>query len=191
MDGLIAALAAGSLIPTIAFVIKKLIVDQVFKNISKEIRIESSNGKSRHYLVSADVDEKEILRIIESEIDFESVVERSLTQYIKKNKKNNFKINSDYCADFIVENDGKKIAIEAKSNFDNFKANWARKYINEESDINELIFVVNSKISNEIRKDIEREIGNSHVKFISSPNGRNLSQSLENLLNNEFKIKKV
>ncbi|ENK1960118.1 hypothetical protein [Vibrio cholerae] len=191
MDSLVAALAAGSLIPTIAFVIKKLIVDQVFKNISKEIRIESSNGKSRYYLVNADVDEKEILRIIESEIDFESVVEKSLIQYIKKNKKNNFKINNNYCADFIVENDGKKIAIEAKSNFDNFKANWAKKYINEASDINELIFVVNSKISDEIRKDIEREIGNSHVKFISSPNGHKLNQSLENLLNNEFKIKKV
>ncbi|EGQ9994412.1 hypothetical protein FR279_22610, partial [Vibrio vulnificus] len=85
MDSLVAALAAGSLIPTIAFVIKKLIVDQVFKNISKEIRIESSSGKSRYYLVNADVDEKEILRIIESEIDFESVVEKSLIQYIKKN----------------------------------------------------------------------------------------------------------
>ncbi|ENC9835243.1 hypothetical protein ABLG28_001498 [Vibrio fluvialis] len=191
MDSLLAALAAGSLIPTIAFVIKKLLVDQIFKNLSKEIKIESSNGKSRNYLVGADVDEKEILRIIESEFDFESVVEKSLNQYIKKNKKNNLKINNDYFADFIVENEGKKIAIEAKSNFDNFKANWAKKYINESSDINELIFVVNSKISEQIRKDIEREIGNSKVKFISSPNGRKLNQSLENLLNNEFKIKKI
>lgn len=191
MDSLIAALAAGSLIPAIAFLLKKLIVDQVFKNITKEIKIESRNGKSRNYLVNADVDEKEILRIIESEIDFELMVEKSLNNYIKNNKKNSVKINSDYFADFIVENNGKKIAIEAKSNFDNFKANWAKKYINDSSDINELIFVVNSKISDQIRKDIEREIGNSKVKFISSPNGRKLNQSLENLLNNEFKIKKV
>ncbi|MCS0082271.1 hypothetical protein NDJ28_07465 [Vibrio alginolyticus] len=191
MDSLIAALAAGSLIPAIALLLKKLIVDQVFKNITKEIKIESRNGKSRNYLVNADVDEKEILRIIESEIDFELMVEKSLNNYIKNNKKNSVKINSDYFADFIVENNGKKIAIEAKSNFDNFKANWAKKYINDSSDINELIFVVNSKISDQIRKDIEREIGNSKVKFISSPNGRKLNQSLENLLNNEFKIKKV
>ncbi|RWX52744.1 hypothetical protein [Photobacterium chitinilyticum] len=191
MDSLIAVLAAGSLIPTIAIIIKKLVIDQVFKNINKEIKIESSSGKSRNYLVNADIDEREIMRIIESEIDFEMVVRKSLNKYINKNRKQKLTVLDDYNADFIVEMDGKKVAVEAKSNLDNFKAIWAKHYIDGNENINELILVVNSKISEQIRLDIEDAIGDSRVKFISSPNGRRLNESLENLLNTEFKIKKV
>lgn len=191
MEGLIASLLAGAIIPAIAILIKKCVIDQAFKKYNREIIIESSTGKSRKYLFSGDIDEREILKAINSEIVFENLVRRSIENYIKKHDGDNLKIINDLSADFVLEKEGKKIAIEAKSDLNNFKANWAKDYLDVNSDINEVLIVVNSIISDEIKAGIEREIGGSRAKFIVSPNGRKLNQSLENHFNTEFNFKKA
>lgn len=188
MDEMILAIIAGSLIPAIALITKKLVIDKVFNNINREIEIKTSSGKTRNYIINGKADEKIIIQLLESEINFELVVEKYIKNYINKSKHKDLSLSDGSHVDFILEINGKKVAVEAKENLDHFKANWAKNYLSDNKDINDIIFIVNSKISTKVMNNIENAIGSRNVKFISSPDGRGLNESLKNLLNTELKI---
>lgn len=186
MDDIIAAISAGALIPLVAIFFKKFILDLFFARNRKELFLKSDDGKVMKFMMDLDSSEVDLKNILESELVYEDKVRRSIYRYMKNNKELGLNLREGKHVDFLLEGSGAKIGIEAKSSIDNFNAEWLKDYFETNSSIDELIFVANSKITEPLLKEVESMPKKYKLKFISSPNGRNLNNTLENVLDFEF-----
>lgn len=187
MDDIIMAFVAGLVVPALAIIVKKFVVGKVFDGAYKEVKVKTQTGKELNYFIDANVTDKEVLELANSELDFEIEVKKSILNAIEKNHDNkvlNF-TDGNYI-DFILELNGRKIGVEAKSSLKNFKANWVEKYISENEGVHEIIFIVNSDISLIVKEEIKSVVGNNRVDFISSKVGQHLNDTFERIINGEF-----
>ncbi|MBV7439698.1 hypothetical protein [Aeromonas sp. sif2416] len=188
MDELSTLIIAGSLIPAISFLVKKFIVDKIFSGLENEISIKDVNGKIIKFTVNTNTSNEEIRDIFESELQFEETVERNLNDFIRSHSKHKIQLSHGKNIDFLLHYNNKKIGIEAKANANRFKAKWISNYFKENKDIDELIIIINSKIPHDFIKEINN---NDRIKFISSPKGKGLSKSINNVLEADLKLNKT
>lgn len=186
MEELLALIAAGSLIPAIAFFSKKLIIEKILDHAKKEISITNQKGKKTKYLVEFNVTGEEISKIFEKELKFEEQVKSSLNKYISQHKNMNLKISEAKTFDFLIAFDNKKIGVEAKASTENFKAKWISDYFSKDSNAEKLIMIFESKIPESLTNEIRDSKYKNKVKLVSSPRGKGLSETIENVLNSEL-----
>jgi hypothetical protein len=186
MEELLALIAAGSLIPAIAFLSKKLIIEKILEHTKKEILITDQNGKKSKYLVEFNMPSEEINKIFEKEIKFEKQVKSSLDKYISQHRKMKLKISEEKTFDFLISFENKRIGVEAKASASNFKANWISDYFSKDSNAEKLIMIFDSKIPESLTEKIMHSEYKNKVKFISSPRGKGLNETIENVLNSEL-----
>lgn len=186
MEELLALIAAGSLIPAIAFFSKKFIIEKLLDHLKKEVLITDKNGKKTKYVVEFKTNDEEISRIFDKEIEFEKQVKNSLRKYISHHKKMNLKISEEKIFDFLISFEDQKIGIEAKSSAENFNASWISDYFAKGSNAEKLIMIFDSKIPESLTKKISGSKYENKVKLISSPRGKGLSERIESVLNGEF-----
>lgn len=189
MDDMIVVLAAGALIPLIAIFVKSIVIDRFFERTMKELILKSSDGKIKKFMVKANASESEVKEILDSELYYEEMVKKSINKYINSHKKFNLSLHEGKHIDFLLENQDSKIGIEAKASIENFKSDWLKNYFEENKAIDELIFIANSKISESLIKEMNNLQKDYRLKFISSPNGKNLNKTIENVLDTEFNNK--
>jgi len=190
MDEFSSLLLIGSIIPALAFFIKKIIIDKTLNTLANEFSIKSENGKELKFIAKSDISGSEIKKIVESEMNFETEVKKHLSHFITSNKKLNLELSHGKYVDFIVTQGDKIIGIEAKSNAERFKAKWISDYFKENNEISELILIIDSKIPNEIITEIEGCNSAGKIKLISSPNGKNLYKLINNVLSIDLGLKK-
>jgi hypothetical protein len=191
MEELLTLIAAGSLIPVISFIVKKLIVDKAFEFMKDEISIKDKNGKEIKFIASTGISNEEIKIIFESELKFEAEVQKSINKFIHVHNKFDLKLSHGKYIDFLLSYDDKKIGIEAKSNVARFKAKWISDYFKENSEIDELIMIIDSRIPESFLKEVDRFDYSKKVKFISSPRGKGLAKSISNVLEADLGLKKA
>ncbi|SFP80191.1 hypothetical protein [Pseudomonas borbori] len=191
MDELLALITAGALIPAISLLVKKLIIDNAFKALENEISIKDKDGKEFKFVVNSNATSNEIRDIFESELKFESSVKKSLENFINTHKKNNLHLSHGKNLDFLLRHNDRRIGIEAKSNANKFKAKWILNYFKENNEIDELIMIIDSKIPETLLKEVNNFDKGKKIKFISSPGGRGLSKSINNVLEADLGINKT
>jgi hypothetical protein len=175
MDEFTSVILAGSIIPVIAVLIKKLLIDNLFNNSRKEVIIKSENGKTSNFTVSTHDIEKEISEYLKSMKELEKEVQKTLLKIVNENKDLNLhyeKRLNKY--DFSIANDDIKIFIDMTSNLKNKKS-----IINEhkKNDINKNNKFILISQNNKIKKELD-EI-DENLSFISFSNKKNLNELLE------------
>lgn len=188
MEELLTLIAAGAMIPAISILVKKLIVDKAFDVLDHEISIKDKNGKELKFVANSNEDVK---AIFEAELNFEAEVKRNINKFIHTHKNLNFELSNGKYIDFLLSYGNKNIGIEAKSNADRFRAKWISEYFKENIEIDELIMVVDSKVPQSLLTEVDRLSGSKKVKFISSPRGKGLSNSMNNVLETDFGLNKA
>jgi hypothetical protein len=191
MEELLTLIAAGSLIPAISIIIKKYIIDKVFEVSKNEITIKDKVGKEFKILIDAKDSDTEIKKIFETEIKFESEVQKILNKFIYNHKKLKLQLSSGNNLDFLLDFNDRIIGIEAKTHAEHFKAKWISNYFKENSEIDELIMIIDSKIPQSFLQEVSGFQKNQKVKFISSPRSKDLSKSINNLLEADLGINKI
>ncbi|MNG66275.1 hypothetical protein D3C81_1120500 [compost metagenome] len=182
MEELTSLLLAGALIPTIAIIVRKLIVDKVFEKLGNEILVKDKNGKELKFITNSSISSKYVRDVFESELNFEAEVKKNIHKFIGSHSRLGFKLSSGKNIDFILSRGDKMIGIEAKSNADIFKAKWISDYFKESDDIDELIMIVNSKIPAEYIDEVKKLNDGKKVIFISAPRGKEMYRLLNNVL---------
>lgn len=188
MEELFTLIAAGALIPTISLLVKKLIVDRAFEILENEISIKDKNGKELKFIANSNEDVK---AIFESELNFEKEVKKNINKFIHAHKKYDFELSNGKYIDFLLSYGDKNIGIEAKSNINRFKAKWISDYFKENIEIDELVIILDSKVPESFLKEIENFDYRKKIKFISSPRGKGLSQSINNVLEADLGLNKA
>ncbi len=186
MEDFLTLLAAGSLISATAFITKNLVSEKLLKFLNKEISISDERGKKTKFIVKFNTPDEDVYKLLEKELEFEKKVKNSLNKYIRNHKEIDLNLSEENTFDFLVSFDDKKIGFEAKSSIKSFKTEWIKDYFAKNSDISELIMVLESDIPNNIFNEIKRSELGEKVKFVSSPMGANLNQSIETILNSEI-----
>lgn len=188
MEEILTLFAAGVLIPAISFLVKEFIVDKAFNALKNEISIKDKNGKVIKFIANYNEDVK---TIFETELNFEAEVKKNIDKFISSHKKHNFELSQGKYIDFLLSYRGKQIGIEAKSNADRFKAKWISDYFKENIEIDELIMIIDSKIPDGLLKEVDRLDNKKRIKFISSPRGKGLSRSINNVLEADLGLNKA
>lgn len=191
MEELLTLIAAGSLIPAISFLVKKIIIDKAFEVMENEISIKDKNGKVLKFIASSNISNEDVKIIFESELNFEAEVKKNINKFIHEHKKHNFELSYGKYIDFLLSYDDKKIGIEAKSNASRFKAKWISDYFKENIEIDELIMILDSKIPDSFLKEVDNLDSSKKVKFISSPRGKGLAKSISNVLEADLGLNKA
>ncbi|MFV8570243.1 hypothetical protein ACNQ6O_03440 [Marinobacter sp. SBS5] len=186
MEDFLTLLAAGSLISAAAFITKNLVSEKLLNFVNKEISISDKRGKKTKFFVKFNTPDEEVFKLLDRELEFEKKVKNALNKYIRSHKEIDLNLSEESTFDFLVSSEDKKIGFEAKSSINSFKAEWIRDYFNENSEISELIMVVESEVPDNIFNEIKHSELGGKVKFVSSPQGTNLNQSIENILNSEL-----
>ncbi|HBC6188920.1 TPA: hypothetical protein KEW13_001847, partial [Proteus mirabilis] len=81
MDELISLFLAGAMIPTIAILVKKFLVDRAFKKIQSEILVKNKDGKKLKFFTTLNVTDEEVKKIFESELNFEINVKKNIDKF--------------------------------------------------------------------------------------------------------------
>ncbi|MDP4530506.1 hypothetical protein Q9252_00045 [Marinobacter salarius] len=186
MEDLLTLLAAGSLISAAAFITRNLVSEKLLRFINKEVSIVDKEGKKTKFIVKFNTPDEDIYKLLDRELEFEGKVKNSLTNYINKHKEIDMNLSEENTFDFLISFDNTKIAFEAKSSIESLKTKWIEDYFIENNEISELIMVLETEVPDNIMKEIRRSELGDKVKFISSLQGRDLSQSIENILNSEI-----
>lgn len=186
MEDFLTLLAAGSLISATAFITKNLVSEKLLKFLNKEISISDERGKKTKFFVKFNTPDEDVYKLLEKELEFERKVKSALNKYIRSHKEIDLNLSDENTFDFLVSFDDKKIGFEAKSSINSFKAEWIKDYFTKNSEISELIMVLESEIPNNIFNEIKRSELGEKVKFVSSTEGANLNQSIETILNSEI-----
>ena len=181
MDDILSIILFGSIVPAVSYLIKILVIDNVFNYTKNEILLKSKEGKEFRYIVGLNESNEDIRKLFEDELKFEKLVEKNLYRFIKSHNLVDYHLTEGKRLDFLLSVNDRKIGIEAKSNVEHFKTKWVSSYFKENNDIDELIMIVNSKIPNDFMDEINKAEG-SKVKFISSSNNRGLTKSINNIL---------
>ncbi|EJD6084789.1 TPA: hypothetical protein KEY91_002714 [Proteus mirabilis] len=190
MDELISLFLAGAMIPTIAILVKKFLVDRAFKKIQSEILVKNKDGKKLKFFTTLNVTDEEVKKIFESELNFEINVKKNIDKFIAAHKNLNFELSNGKYVDFILSYADKVIAIEAKSNANLFKAEWISDYFKENADVDELIMIINSKIPKEFIEEKNKLSNGKKISFIAAPREKELNKLLTNVLVNGLGLKK-
>jgi hypothetical protein len=186
MEDLLTLLAVGSLISVVTFVARLLVTEKLLKYIHKEVAVADKFGKTTKFFVRFNTPDEDIYKLLDREIDFEGKVKKSLAKYINSHKELNLKLSEENTFDFLLSVNNKKIGLETKSSINSFKPEWIWDYFTKNSDISELIMILDEKVPESLIQEIRRNELGGKVKLVSSPRGKNLSQSLENILNSEI-----
>jgi len=188
MEELLTLISAGALIPGISLLVKKFIVEKAFKALDNEMSIKDKNGKEFKFIANSNEDVK---AIFESELNFESEVKKKINKFIYAHKKYDFELSSGKYIDFLLCYGDKKIGIEAKSDINRFRAKWISDYFKENVEIDELVMILDSRVPESFLKEIEDLDYRKKIKFISSPRGKGLSQSINNVLEADLGLNKA
>lgn len=186
MEEVLSLIIAGVLIPSIAFLSKKIIIEKLLHKSKVGMIIKGENGREIKYLVESKTTGEQLRKIYESELKFEEQVKKSLKKYIELNRSLNLVLNEEKLVDYLIEYNDKKIGVEAKLNTKNFKAKWISDYFSNNSDTDEIIIIFRTKVSEEFKSEINKSQYKDRVKLISSPKGKGLTKLIENILNTEF-----
>lgn len=190
MDDFLSLLLMGSIIPTLAFVVKKVIIEKAISTLWNEFSIKSENGKELKFIAKIDISSNEIKKIIESELSFETEVKKHLSHFITSHKKLDLELSHGKYVDFIMSYGDRIIGIEAKSNAERFNAKWISEYFKENDGINDLIMIVDSKIPMKIINEVKQFDSDKRIRLISSPKGKDLSKLIDNVLTTDLGLKK-
>jgi len=189
MDDMISVVITGALIPLVALTFKS-IINLLFKNKRKELIFKSRDGKIKKFMVSASASESDVAAILKSELHYEKLVKNSIDSYIKRHKELKIEFKEGKSIDFLIESRDLKIGIEAKDSIENFNTQWLKNYFEDNSSIDEVIFIINNDIPEKLRDEVENLKSVYRLKCIPSPRGKNLSKHIEKTLNKEFYKKK-
>ncbi|EJL6474594.1 hypothetical protein ACVTD8_16255 [Vibrio cholerae] len=180
MTEVIISLLAGLGVPVLAVLFSK-IVDLKAARSEKLVIVRSSTGKESNLKVSATADKNAILRLLEEEYQFENSVEKILNKYKSKHKEFDFYKN-DY-VDFILKQNDKIIALEAKTSSNLPAKEYLDKIRSRHPEVSDLVLLFNSEIPS---KYFDEYKGKNNVTFVSAPRNKSLSDKIVNVLNKEF-----
>lgn len=189
MNEIFSLIAAGTLIPAISVTIKIIVIDGLLNRVKREISITDAVGKEFKIVMNATASNDDLRKAFESEVRFESEVKRHLDSFIRTHKNYDLQLSSGNKLDFLLECNSKRIGIEAKANPKQFKAKWIYEYFENNNDIDELIMIIDSKVPESFLLETSKNEIHKKIKFISSPRGKGLSKSIENVLWTELNIK--
>lgn len=185
VETLISALV-GALVPTIAYIIKRTFIDKKFSEKDREVIINDSKGVSSNIIINGEISVDKIKDHLNEIYNLEKELKKALDFYKKSNSKIVYKNNK--FVDYIVEHEGKIIGIEAKTSKNIPSKSYLENLKKEHPEIDDLIYVFNSKVPQEY---LSKYQNNNKIKFISSPNGKQLKEKITNILNSEFRVDKA
>jgi hypothetical protein len=175
MDELTSIILAGSIIPVIAMLIKKLLIENLFNNSKKELIIKSENGRESSLTVNAHDIEKELSEYLKSKKELEKEVQKTLLKIINDNK--DLKLHYEKRLnkyDFSIANDDVEIFIDMISSLKNKKSIINEHKKKDISKNNKFILISQN---NKIKKALDEV--DDDLSFISFSNKKNLNELLE------------
>ncbi|HAV5317764.1 hypothetical protein ABTP12_14785 [Acinetobacter baumannii] len=155
------------ILPGIIFLFNKFVINKILEKKMKTIIFSTKNGKEEDVIVTFNSDEAEINKEIKKFIEFEDSVYKLIKNELSIYPNVNVLIGK--YADFIIEYNDKRIAIECKSNLNHINKKSLERYFKDEGGVENLIFVSKNIVKNNIKNSIEKSYSN--IDFIDNFDG--------------------
>lgn len=187
METFLTTIIGGLTIPVLAFAFK-IAFDRWLVGRSKEVTVELANGKIETFTVDADAGDAQIV----DEVHSGMALERDVAAALKKISLNTGRLTAreGKHVDFLVQVQGKTLAIECKTNVDQIGVSSVEKYLEAEGGSGKLLLVSRKPAPPGVLQRTGQYIESGKLSYIYIPTGTDVFDALFDAVSSELRVQR-